>query len=184
MRLLGAMLAVLLLAGPASAQLVNENLLVTFPAGYKAGWQDKKPNLQMTELVPNSEAVENWTEMVTIQTFFGMKAAPEQFRDRLAKLWISSCSGGAARDVAKGPQNGYATLTWFLSCPLNPSTGKPEMTWVKGIQGNDSFYVVQKAFKFMPSNEQLAPWTEYLNKVQVCDTRLPDRPCPKLTPVR
>ncbi len=52
------------------------------------------------------------------------------------------------------------------------------MTWFKAIAGNDSFYVVQKAFKFEPSPEQLTQWLGYLNKVSVCDTRLPERQVP------
>ena len=63
-------------------------------------------------------------------------------------------------------------------CPLNQATGKPEITWFKAIQGNDSFYVVQKAFKFMPTNEQVVAWTQYLKSVQVCDTRIKGRECP------
>jgi hypothetical protein len=63
---------------------------------------------------------------------------------------------------------------------LNQATGKPEKTWFKAIKGNDSFYVVQKAFKFDPSKEQIAQWMQYFRSVAVCDTRLADRPCPKL----
>ena len=37
------------------------------------------------------------------------------------------------------------------------------------MQGNDSFYVVQKAFKFTPNKEQIVRWVEYLKAVRVCD---------------
>ncbi len=68
--------------------------------------------------------------------------------------------------------NGYTTMTWRMSCPLNRQSGKPEITWFKAIAGHDSFYVVQKAFKFEPAAEKAAEWVAYLNKVSVCDTRL------------
>jgi hypothetical protein len=172
--------AALLLAIPAArAQLVNENLLVSFPPGYKVGFQDRKQNLQMTEMIPDGETIENWTEMITVQIFFGMKATPEQFRDRLASGWMAACREGGVHAVDGGKENGYAMLTWVLSCPLNPGTRKPEITWVKAVQGNDSFYVVQKAFKFMPSQEQAARWLKFLTDVKVCDSRLPDRTCPR-----
>jgi len=57
---------------------------------------------------------------------------------------------------------------------------KPEYTWFKAIQGNDSFYVVQKAFKFNPSEEQITQWTAFFRSIKVCDSRLKDRPCPKV----
>ena len=46
------------------------------------------------------------------------------------------------------------------------------------MQGNDSFYVVQKAFKFTPNKEQITRWVEYLKAVRVCDLRLAERACP------
>ena len=61
--------------------------------------------------------------------------------------------------------------------PLNKATGKPEITWFKAIQGNDSFYIVQVAFKAWPSKEQITQWMRYLKDATVCDTRLPDRAC-------
>jgi hypothetical protein len=38
--------------------------------------------------------------------------------------------------------------------------------------------VVQKAFKFAPSKEQVAQWMGFLKAAAVCDSRLPDRACP------
>ena len=60
---------------------------------------------------------------------------------------------------------------------MNNATGKPELTWMKAIQGRDSFYLVQKAYKFEPTAEQKKQWGAYLDSVGVCDTRLPERPC-------
>ena len=68
-------------------------------------------------------------------------------------------------------------MVLLQSCPLNKATGKPEITWFKAIQGNDSFYIVQVAFKAWPSKEQITQWMGYLKDVTVCDTRLLDRAC-------
>jgi hypothetical protein len=69
-------------------------------------------------------------------------------------------------------------VLWQLSCPLNPSTQKVEYTYLKAIQGNDSFYLVQVAFRYEPSDEDVTQWMQYLKQVQVCDTRIPERACP------
>jgi hypothetical protein len=167
-------------ASAASADLENENLLVTAPPGYKVGYSDKKPNMVMTEFVPAKETVENWTEMVTVQVFFGLKATPPQFMNEMAKNWRAACPDAPeAHTVADAPENGYPTRVWLLDCPKNPQSGKPEITWFKAVQGNDSFYLVQKAFRFEPSKEQITQWMGYLRKVSVCDTRIADRACPK-----
>ena len=170
---------VVALARTASAQLVNENLLVVVPPGYKLDYQNKKPNSLMNEMVPVGESVNDWTEMVTVQIFYNLKATPDQFEGTLAKGWLGTCPGARAEPVASGPEHGYLAGVWLLNCPKNPATGKPEMTWVKIVQGNDSLYVVQKAFKFAPSKDQVVQWMKYLRSVAVCDLRLPDRTCPE-----
>ncbi len=178
-RLRSLAVAALLLAAPAHAQLVNENLLAGLPPGYKVDFQQKKDRQMISEMVPVAENVNAWTEMVTVQIFFGLKVPPDDFRARIEKLWGDSCPGSQFSTVSKALENGYPALTWKQTCPLNKTTGKPEITWMKAIGGNDSLYVVQKAFKFTPSDAQVATWTDYLRSVAVCDTRRPDRACPK-----
>jgi hypothetical protein len=167
----------LVIASPAFA-LENENLLVAMPPGYKVGYTKHTAKGVITEMVPAAETVENWTEMVTVQIFYGTDSLIA-FRARLEKLWASACAGARSAPVGGGLVNGYTTMTWRLSCPLNRQTGKPEMTWFKAISGRDSFYVVQKAFKFEPAPEKAAEWVAWLDMVSVCDTRLPDRACPR-----
>ena len=43
------------------------------PTGYKVDFQQRKGNMLMTEMVPVNESVNNWTEMVTVQIFYGLK---------------------------------------------------------------------------------------------------------------
>ena len=167
------------------AELKDENLLQNLPNGYKIGFQAKQGNMVMTEMVPQTETVKNWTEMLTTQVFLGMKNSTlEQFQAFMAKSWLAACKGGEIAPITKGEENGYPFSIWLQACPLNPSTGKPEKTWFKAIKGNDSFYVVQKAFKFDPSNDQVIQWMQYFRSIKVCDTRLADRPCPQLNKVK
>ena len=51
------------------------------------------------------------------------------------------------------------------------------------IRGNDSLYVVQKAFRFDTSKERIEEATRFLRAVLVCDTRTEVHPCPKLESV-
>ncbi len=135
----------------------------------------------ITEMVPQNESVKDWLDMVTTQVFLGMKnATPQQFRDRMQKSWAFFCKGAESASITEGVENGYPFAFWVQTCPENRATRRPENTWFKAIKGNDSFYVAQKAFKYEPSKEQIVKWTQYLQSVQVCDTRLTDRPCPKV----
>ncbi|MGB6538969.1 MAG: hypothetical protein WBF58_23760 [Xanthobacteraceae bacterium] len=178
-RLYKSLAIALLLIRPASARLANENLLVTPPPGYKVDFHTERNNMVMSEMVPSNETVDDWTEMVTVQIFHGMKAEPERFKTRLQQRWSAACPGASDAEVTSGIENGYPMLLWLLICPQNPGTGKPEYTWFKAIAGNDSFYLVQKAFKFEPTKDQVVHWMGYLKTVAVCDTRLPERACPQ-----
>ncbi|MEH2478269.1 hypothetical protein V1282_001626 [Nitrobacteraceae bacterium AZCC 2146] len=174
-----ALTAALAFSAPAHA-LQAENLLVTKPKAYKVGFQKKSAKEMMSEWVPDGESVNDWTEMVTVQIFFNLRdVTPAQYRARMEKLWGDACPGSQVRNVNQGAESLYPTMTWALRCPANPKTGKPEYTWMKAVQGRDSFYLVQKAYKFGPTAEQVASWARFLDDVRVCDTRVPAQSCPK-----
>lgn len=178
MRLLILLLSLALATSLAQAQLENELLIQNMPPGYKIGFQTKRGNMVMTEFVPEKESVENWTEMLTTQIFLGLtKPTPNEFRQVMQKSFERSCVGAQFADVAQATENGYSFEVWIQDCPKNEKTGKPERIWFKAIKGNDSFYLLQKAFRFHPEPEQVVRWTQYLRSVQVCDTRLSDRGC-------
>ncbi len=174
-------LAVFLAPASARAQLKDETLLQTLPPGYKFGLQKTQNALTVQEAIPENESLDNWTEMVTTQVFLGRRDLnPDQFRIMMEQRWSIVCKDSKFDDGKLGEEKGYPVLFWVMRCPLNPKTGKPEMTWLKAIKGNDSFYIVQKAFRFEPTQEQISRWLQYLQTVNVCDTRLPDRACPDL----
>jgi hypothetical protein len=178
-----------LLFGPATASsqtsstnnktLSDENLLLAVPDGFKIDFQQRTGDMLISEMVPVAQTVHEWTAMVTVQVFHDLKVTPEQFKARIDKEGPAACAGIESHPVAQGDENGYAYMVWLQSCPLNNATGKPEITWFKAITGNDSFYVVQLAFKAWPSKEQITSWMHYLGSVTVCDSRLPERACPR-----
>lgn len=172
-------LALLLCLGTAaSAQLKNENLLVSLPQGFKVGFSDSRNGMNMQEWVPSNETVQNWTEMVTVQVFLNRTDLdPVKFLATLQQQWAGACKGSVATPVATSRVNGYPSASMLLRCPLLERTGKPETTMVKTIRGNDSFYVVQRAIRAVPTPVQLEQTKKYLDGVGLCDTRLPAHPC-------
>lgn len=172
-------LALLLCFGTAAtAQLKNENLLVGLPQGFKVGFSDSRNGMNIQEWVPSNETVQNWTEMVTVQVFLNRTDLdPVKFLTTLQQQWAGACKGSNATPVATGRVNGYLSASMLLRCPLLTSTGKPETTMVKTIKGNDSFYVVQRAVRAIPTSAQLEQTKKYLDGVSLCDTRLPAHPC-------
>jgi hypothetical protein len=166
------------LGATAHAQLKNENLLVAMPQGFKVGFNDSRNGMNMQEWVPVNETVQNWSEMVTVQVFLNRRDLdPAQFLATMEKRWAGACQGSTATPAVTGRTNGYASATTLLRCPLLASSGKPETTMIKAIKGNDSFYLVQRAVRGVPTSAQLERTKQYLDGVSVCDTRLPTHPC-------
>src|SRR5689334_5446144 len=84
----------LALAGAAHAELVNENLLVGVPDGYKVDYQAHNDTQMINEMVPQAESVKTWTEMVTVQIFFGLKGSLQDAQDYIADGWLKACPQG------------------------------------------------------------------------------------------
>lgn len=164
---------------PSGTGLENENLLAGLPDGFKVDYQAEQNNQTISEMVAENETVEDWTTMVTVQVFLGKTdTTPQQAQDILTNDWFNACANSETYPVADGAENGYNFVLWQLYCPLNPATQKPELTYMKAIQGNDSLYLVQVAFRFEPSEADVTQWIKYLKEVQVCDSRIAERACP------
>ncbi|MEC9343675.1 MAG: hypothetical protein VYD64_07485 [Pseudomonadota bacterium] len=180
--LLATMVAVLSItpASLAAEQFRDENLLMPLPTGYSVAYQRRERKIQITEWVPLGQNLNNWTEMVTRQVFFGRrKANIRSFQRRMSAVMSRFCQPFEDTVVSDKLEHGYPSLYWTAFCG-NSKTGKPEIVFVKAISGNDSMYVVQKAFKFHPSKAQITKWSRFLAQVMVCDSRLPDRTCPRV----
>jgi hypothetical protein len=178
---LAALLLASLYCGASWAQLKDETLVATIPTGFKIGSQTNHDRVTTLEWIKESESLQNWTEMVTVQVDrSGNKATPPQLLQGIGTKWLLACKDGVANQKPDAEANGYPTSMLLLHCPLNTATGKPETIVFRVIKGNDALYSIQKTFKFDPSNEQLKQIMKYLNGVNVCDPRRTDHPCPRL----
>jgi hypothetical protein len=167
-----------------TVQIHNENLLMTTPDGYKTDFYEKTTEMITSEMVPVNESADSWTEIVRVQIFHALNATPAQFKLEMDKARARVCSERSSRTLTEAKENGYATMLWYDWCSLNTATASPEFTWFKGIQGHDSFYLIQVSLKVQPTDELSTRWMDYFKKVRVCDTRLPDRACPVERPSR
>lgn len=167
------------LAAPCLAQAPAETLLRGLPAGYRIEREQASGDTLTSRMLPEGQTEDDWTELVTTHVFVGRKGTdPERFQLAMAVAWLGICEDGTAARVMHGRENGYAFSLWSQTCPHNPATGRPEATWTKAIEGNDSFYLVQKSFRADPTDAQVSAALAYFGAVTVCDPRLPDRQCP------
>lgn len=169
----------LLLSSLAVAQPQEELLLQGMPNGFKVASQDREGPIVTTNLVPESEGRDDWTEMLTSQLYLGLKHVTlEAFRTESKRKWLEGCKEGQFAEMVSGDENGYPIMLWMLTCPYSKAPGRPEISIFKGIRGTDNLYVLQKTFRFEPNKEQIALWMRYLKTVIACDPRTSTHACP------
>ncbi len=172
------LIAAVALAAPAAAA-GNETLLLKMPKGFKVVAEDKTDKDIKTVMVPDGQSASNWTEMVATQVFYNLRdVPPAEYRSRHEKAEAANCPGVTFEKVKDGTENLYPVAVWMQKCPKSSETGKPQVSWLKAVQGRDSFYLVQRAFGFEPSAKQIKASTAFIDAAKVCDTRVPGQRCP------
>jgi hypothetical protein len=163
----------------AQSKLLDENLISPVPTGFQIGMHANNGPMTIAEFVPDGETVKDWSKMVTVQIFHNLHGVdPDAFSDGMKTRWLAACAGSEVHKIKNGLENGYPFSLYLYACPLNPATSKPENMFAKVISGSDSLYSVQFAYKIPLDTEIITPTMTYLGSIKVCDTRLPDRPCP------
>lgn len=171
----------------AAAALAEERFVVPRPDGWKLAFRATQPKLSVTEFVPAAENVEEWTQMVTSQTFVGLRnVAVDGYLQRIAAEAKKVCDDVTVTPVEAGIHNGYPAAFMVQFCTRYAKTGKGEITLYKVIQGRDSLYIAYRSWRGAPFQRGAQPvpkadfdaWVDYLNGVTVCDTGDIERPCP------
>ncbi len=162
--------------------LQGENLLQAMPEGYKLASSGRNGSVLTDEMIPKSEQLDQWSEMLTTQIYMGgiHQSGPKGFYQRFASAWQRACPAASGKLIESGTENGYPFAFWMQGCPENPGTGRPEYTWYKAIEGNDSFYLIQKSWRYPPAPDEIRRWTRYLGTIAVCDSRIAAQSCAAL----
>jgi hypothetical protein len=153
----------------------NENLLQTFPKNYKLAYknENKQTHIDMYEFIPKNETLEDWSKMITTNIFHrNLNISPQEYVKVIKAKWEESCEEGYTKLLPHGKENGYEYALVMLYCKKSNQIKKEQLTYLKAIKGNDSFYVVQKAFTFLIEKNQIIDTMRYLKRIGVCDTRL------------
>lgn len=154
-----------------------ENVINRFPQGWITGYEHYQDDGDIIEYVPQGETVENWTEIMTFQTFKNAaNADTEDYLGTIANLAKSACtkSNFFLKDVKK-KENGFETSRALLACAKNLKTGKDETTMFKVISGHQALYVAQIAKRSdpavpadRPDDAEFQKWETLLDSFKVC----------------
>ncbi|KZL20811.1 hypothetical protein PsAD2_01300 [Pseudovibrio axinellae] len=177
-RLLGAVLALLIASGVSFASgLMDENLLVGMPEGYKVAFSQNKNGLLVSEMIPRGQSLKTWRDMVTVQIHFSRRVKMKMLEKQYTQVKNPICKQHDGRLLKKGRENGYEFGMFLTRCTTTPAS-KSETVLTKAILGNDSTYFVIKSWRSKVGKAEIAKWSRYLSRVKVCDSRIAGRVCP------
>lgn len=147
-------------------------MLSKMPDGYTIAYAATTNRGRILELVPEGETVAAWTEMITVQVLRNENGLTlSAFRSCMQDFWGNVFPGSSSELVEDRWEDKYRVTIWSSAAPINRRTGKPEMTWFKASVRNRKILIVQKAFKFQPSPDQIAYWIGFLREVRVRDAQ-------------
>lgn len=177
-------LCVAALSSKAQQRLEGENLLFAPPVGFKMS-KDSREGVTVAVLVPNSESVKSWSEMVQVTILpFRADRDPGAFMQAVEDEQLAACKNGVPDPIVRRLVNGYLAATMTFHCPSVPSIGKAEVSVFRAIKANKAFYLVQRSVRSAGAQEQMERIGKYMDEVSVCDAGLRQHPCPDLVPHR
>lgn len=145
-----------------------EQLHFMVPKGWRIADQAQHAGQGILEVVPADETARNWTRMITVQIFpESRKYRPGPFIDGMGQLAKRVCVKTRLVPVITARQNGYAFSQKVLSCVRRRAPNIKETTDIKAIQGKQSFYVVQVAWKGNIAVREMRYWGYYMRDVTV-----------------
>ncbi len=89
---------------------------------------------------------------------------------------MDACAGTTANCIFTGEVNGDVVSMLLRGCAKNPGTSQPEATAFRVIKDNDGLYSAQRAWRSLPSDQEVDDVMHALGKVTVCDTRAVEHP--------
>jgi hypothetical protein len=140
-----------------------EKLRYQVPKDFQITYQGQEEDRTVLEMIPKAERMNNWTRMITIQTFSDPKFyEPEQFIVAMAEMAKIQCRKIDVYKVRNNFQNGHLFSQKVITCEGKQETEAKETIQVKAIKGKENFYVVQVATKVDLSENEAYMWAVFL----------------------
>lgn len=164
-------------AAPNNGLYNGENLLLPIEK-IPENWQKSVNPDDKAMLLENPD--KGFADSLHVRVMRNFKDDLSSFQSLLDAPGRKSCKDFASTNIPNKITH-YPALTWDTSCETASGSNAAMKHLI--IKGNDSFYHLQKIWKYQPTAEEQALWQEIFDGVTVCDTRSTSNPCPELRKV-
>jgi hypothetical protein len=132
---------------------------------------------------PSDKATSLWKrkgnsdDQYAVSVYHDLKASLSDVRTLQDKPGQQHCAKFESTLIEEQPVNGYQRMIWRTLCVRTDSSKSSILHLV--VQGRDSFYHVQKMWRFDVPQSDVDTWSTRLKSILVCDTREKQQPCPE-----
>lgn len=163
-------------AKPQTQRYEGENLVLPYAKELKS-WQLFSKDENGVRASMWQKPGEKWVDTYAVTVQFNKTVDMQAQRELMDKPGKENCSKFSST-VLTHPYAGYfPTLYWETACQINGQPGARLIHLM--IQGNTSFYHIQKVWKSGYQQEDLKTWRARFEKTFVCDTLSNQAPCPQ-----
>jgi len=128
-------------------------------------------------IFPSGQEPADWREALRQETYrstVGITAAERVYELRTEND-SHSCQSFTSETLAERPENGYSMVLWRQVCEL--AGGQILASLNKTVLGNERLHILSMIWKQDPPDRAWIQWTNYMNRVYVCDTEREAHPC-------
>jgi hypothetical protein len=148
-----------LLASPLRADTLVDATIPIFgqkigfkhPQGWKPATQQPNSDVFLLELIPATEDINNWTQMLSVEGYRGMAA--RQTAAAAAGVELDSVSKACPATAVRTPLNlsnpqGYQSFVVIAGCGKHPEIkDRNEVALYNFIKGRTEIYMIKKSFR-------------------------------------
>ncbi|SDY77874.1 hypothetical protein SAMN05444004_103116 [Jannaschia faecimaris] len=160
------LIALAVMATPAKA----ETLRFFPPEGFTGVHTSDTGTVKLTEYVHEGEALDGWTNAITVAEVRGTGLGAVDYVARLSADLATGCSQAFDMDPDIFDAGGRTSTLSLHACPNMDMSGRPEVDLLRVIEGHDgTLFAIQRSWVISPPGEELTEWTDWIRALQVCD---------------
>lgn len=146
----------------------DEHFEQPIPPGFKILASMETRGIKSREVVPETENENNWTRMITTQSFpVPPNVTSATFLRSFGDEYLQACPDGEHTNIVNGNSGPFPSSALALKCGSVPGRAQAEAVYLKAVRGRSHIYVVQVAFHRPPDIADVEFARRYLDLAKV-----------------
>jgi hypothetical protein len=147
----------------------SQSLRYGVPEGWVSAFRQVRGNLYVLEYIPEGEAIESWSQMLTLQgvKMASWSATPDTILDSMRETLQRICPKTVIHErLGTIDIQGFEAIEALHGCgkftddqPSGARRGQGEVAYVLAIQGRNDIYLIQKAMRVDAFKPKKSPLT-------------------------